>query len=48
MALPEDYAYILDELISENENRLNKFEYYNRIIDSIIELGRRNPLCCHR
>lgn len=40
MALPEDYAYILDELISENENRLNKFEYYNRIIDSIIELGR--------
>ncbi len=39
-ALPKDFAYILDELINENENRLNKHEYYNKIIDSIIELDR--------
>ncbi len=39
-ALPPDFAYILEELIHENETRLNKFEYYNGIIDSIIELDR--------
>lgn len=39
-ALPKDFAYILDELINENEDRLNKHEYYNKIIDSIIELDR--------
>ena len=39
-AMPKDFAYILEELIHENENRLNKAEYYNRIIDSIIELDR--------
>ena len=39
-ALPKDFAYILDELIHENENRLNKADYYNGIIDSIIELDR--------
>lgn len=41
-ALPKDFSYILDELINENENRLNKHEYYNKIIDSIIELNRSN------
>lgn len=39
-ALPKDFAYILDELINENETRLNKAEYYNGIIDSIIDLDR--------
>lgn len=39
-ALPPDFSYILEELIHENENRLNKYEYYNGIIDSIIELDR--------
>lgn len=39
-AMPKDFAYILEELIHENENRLNKAEYYHRIIDSIIELDR--------
>lgn len=39
-ALPKDFAYILEELIHENENRLNKSDYYNNIIDSIIELDR--------
>lgn len=39
-AMPKDFAYILEELIHENETMLNKAEYYNRIIDSIIELNR--------
>lgn len=39
-ALPPDFAYIIDELIHENENLENKGEYYNNIIDTIIELGR--------
>ena len=39
-AMPKDFAYILEELIHENETMLNKAEYYNRIIDSIIELDR--------
>ncbi len=39
-ALPKDFSYILDELINETETRLNKAEYYNGIIDSIIDLDR--------
>ena len=39
-AMPADFAYILEELIHENETMQNKAEYYNRIIDSIIELDR--------
>ena len=39
-ALPKDFAYILEELIHEDQNRLNKFEYYNGIIETIIDLKR--------
>lgn len=39
-ALPKDFAYILEELIHENESRANKADYYHGIIDSIIELDR--------
>lgn len=39
-ALPPDFAYIIDELIHENEKLENKGEYYNNIIDTIIELDR--------
>lgn len=39
-ALPKDFAYILEELIHEDANRLNKFEYYNGIIETIINLDR--------
>lgn len=38
-ALPEKYAYIIDELLNCNYENINKESYYNRIIESIIELG---------
>lgn len=39
-SLPKEFAYIIDELINESEDRINKYEYYNKIIDTIIELDR--------
>lgn len=39
-ALPKDFSYILEELIHEDQNMLNKYEYYNGIIESIIDLNR--------
>lgn len=39
-AFPKEFAYILDELLNENEDRINKSEYYNKIIETIIDLGR--------
>ncbi len=38
-ALPEKYAYIIDELLNCNYENINKESYYNKIIESIIELG---------
>ncbi len=39
-ALPEDFAYIMEELIQEEEERMNKKEYYHNIIDSLVFYGR--------
>lgn len=39
-AFPKEFAYILDELINESEDRINKQEYYNKIIETIVELDR--------
>ncbi|NTW71389.1 MAG: fructose-1,6-bisphosphatase, partial [Eubacteriaceae bacterium] len=39
-ALPTDFAYIIEELLHEDEERFNKKEYYNKIIDTIVELDR--------
>ncbi len=39
-ALPKDFAYVIEELLHENENQLNKQEYYDGIIDTIISTGR--------
>ncbi|MGB4588552.1 MAG: fructose-bisphosphatase class III, partial [Clostridiaceae bacterium] len=39
-ALPKEFAYILDELINESEDRINKFDYYNKIIETIIDMDR--------
>ena len=38
-ALPEKYAYIIDELLNCNFKNINKESYYNKIIESIIDLG---------
>lgn len=41
-ALPKDFSYILEELIHEDGDRANKQDYYNKIIETIIKLGRAN------
>ncbi len=39
-ALPEDFAYIIEELLHERPDRLDKEEYYSEIIETIIRIGR--------
>ena len=39
-ALPPDFAYIIEELLHEQESIVNKHEYYQSIIDTIISTGR--------
>lgn len=39
-ALPKDFAYVIEELISEKEEVLNKEAYYNSILNTIIRIGR--------
>ncbi len=39
-ALPPDFQYIIDELINTDENNPNRQEYFERIIDTIIEIDR--------
>ena len=39
-ALPADFAYVIEELITEKEEVQDKEEYYNSIINTIIEIGR--------
>ena len=39
-AMPPDYAYIIDELL--NENTAKKEQYYDKIIQTIIDINRSN------
>lgn len=39
-ALPADYAYVIEELITEKAEVLDKEAYYDAIVDTIIEIGR--------
>ena len=39
-ALPADYSYIIDELLNADYSEHNKEEYYGKIIDTILSLGR--------
>ena len=39
-ALPKDFAYIIEELITEKEEIEDKERYYNEIIHTIIRIGR--------
>lgn len=39
-ALPKDFAYVIEELITEKEEIHDKEAYYNEIIHTIIRLGR--------
>lgn len=42
-ALPKYYAYILEELLHEQENVPNKLEYYDQIIKTIVDIGQADP-----
>ncbi len=39
-ALPEDFAYIIEELITEKAKSIDKESYYNEIVNTIIRLDR--------
>ena len=39
-ALPSDYAYVIEELITEKAEVLDKEAYYDSIVNTIIEIGR--------
>ena len=39
-ALPQDFAYVIEELITEKEELQDKEAYYNEIIHTIIRIGR--------
>jgi len=39
-ALPKDFAYIIEELLHERPDRVDKEEYYSEIIKTIIRIGR--------
>lgn len=39
-ALPEEFSYIIEELLSKNDTYDDKVDYFNKIIINIIELGR--------
>lgn len=41
-ALPKDFAYIIEELLHEDPRRVDKHEYYNEIIETIIKIDRAN------
>ncbi len=38
-ALPPDYAYVIEELITEKPEVLNKEAYYDTIVDTIVDIG---------
>ena len=38
--LPKSFAYIMEELLQEDEHRFNKKDYYSEIIKSLVEYGR--------
>lgn len=43
-ALPEDYAYVIEELITEKPEVLNKEAYYEAIVNTVVELGQAEQL----
>lgn len=46
-ALPEEYAYIIEELIAEKETFEEKEDYYNAIVETILELKRTDHFIIH-
>lgn len=38
-SLPENFSYIIEELLNEQADRVNKQEYYSGIINTIVDIG---------
>ena len=45
-ALPKDFAYVIEELITEKAEVNDKESYYNEIISTIIRIGRAEEFIC--
>lgn len=48
--LPKDYSYVIEELLHEHRKSEHKEEYYNSLVESIIELGQSEDFIvsiCH-
>ncbi len=45
-ALPEEYAYVIDELLNADFTMHNKMEYYDTILNGIIEVGKAEDFIC--
>ena len=43
-ALPKDFAYVIEELITEKSGMTDKESYYNSIISTIIQIGRAEEI----
>lgn len=43
-AIPEDFEYIIEELLNENPSMLNKEDYYSEIIETTIRIDRADKL----
>lgn len=43
-ALPQQFAYIIEELLYKKDEHDNKKRYYDRILNEVIELGQANKL----
>lgn len=46
-ALPEEYAYIIEELTTEKSDSVDREAYYNAIVESILELERTDHFMIH-
>lgn len=45
-ALPKEFAYIMEELLNEQIDTLNKEQYYNEIIERIVSLNKADAFMC--
>ncbi len=45
-ALPKEFAYVMEELLSEQIDAHNKEQYYNEIIERIVSLNKANEFMC--
>ena len=45
-SIPKDFAYIIEELMSETTDYADKENYYNRILESMIQINRVEECIC--